>query len=394
MAGTVSGELLESLATLRRTLHRHAELSGQESGTAALVREFIRHHAPCAEIVTGLGGSGLAFCYPGRADGPTVMFRAELDALPISETSALAHHSRTAGVAHKCGHDGHMAILAGLGVLLHRHPPRRGRAVLLFQPAEETGAGALQIVNDPRFARLSPDLIFALHNVPGHRAGEILVKKGAFTCASVGMRIGLSGKSAHASHPEQGLSPATAMCEIMRRLPLLPEAVAMKGFGLVTLVHARLGEEAVGTAPGEGRVLATLRAETNEDLERLKKRAVETAGACARAECLGWTVEWKEYFAAGINDAHAVDAIVRAATESGLEVDWLAKPFRWSEDFGRFSSKIPGAMFALGAGEQSAALHSPDYDFPEKLIEPGLKVFWNIVDRLLNANGHRGRHGA
>ena len=387
MAGTVSGELLESLATLRRTLHRHAELSGQERGTATLVREFIRHHAPGAETVTDLGGSGLAFCYPGRAAGPTVMFRAELDALPISETSALPHHSRTAGVAHKCGHDGHMAIIAGLGVLLHRQPPRRGRVVLLFQPAEETGAGALQIINDSKFARLAPDLIFALHNVPGHRAGDILVKEGTMTCASVGMLIGLTGRSAHASHPEQGLSPAAAMCEIMRRLPLVPESIAAQGFGLVTLVHARLGEEAVGTAPGEGRILATLRAETNADLERLQERAVETARACARAERLEWTVAWKEYFAAGINDPGAVDAVTVAAAQSGLKVERLTQPFRWSEDFGRFSSKIPGAMFALGAGEQSAPLHSPGYDFPEKLIAPGLKVFWNIVDRLLNAHG-------
>ncbi|MFZ0613682.1 MAG: amidohydrolase [Desulfobacterales bacterium] len=394
MASNISGEILDLLTTLRRNLHRNAELSGQERDTAALVREFIRQHSPCAETVTGLGGSGLAFCYPGRSAGPTVMFRAELDALPISETSALPHHSRTPGVAHKCGHDGHMAILAGLGVLLHRQPPRRGRAVLLFQPAEETGAGALQIINDPKFARLSPDLIFALHNVPGHPAGGILVKEGTITCASVGMLIGLSGKSAHASHPEQGLSPAAAMCEIMRRFPLLPQNSAMKGFGLVTLVHACLGEEAVGTAPGEARVLATLRAETNEDLERLKERAAETAGACARAERLGWTVEWKEYFAAGINDTGAVDAIALAAVQSGLRLDWLAKPFRWSEDFGQFSSKISGAMFALGAGEQTAPLHSPDYDFPEKLIAPGLKVFWNIVDRLLNADGPSGRHGA
>ncbi|MFZ0243957.1 MAG: amidohydrolase, partial [Desulfobacterales bacterium] len=333
--------------------------------------------------VSGLGGSGLAFCYPGRSAGPTVMFRAELDALPIFETSALPHHSRTAGVAHKCGHDGHMAILAGLGVLLHRKPPRRGRAVLLFQPAEETGAGADGIINDPQFTRLFPDLIFALHNVPGHRAGDILVKEGTFTCASVGMLIGLSGKSAHASHPEQGLSPATAMCDIMRRLPLLPETIAAQGFALVTLVHACLGAEAAGTAPGEGRILATLRAETHADLERLKERAVETAGTCARAERLGWTVAWKEYFAAGINDTGAVDAIVRAAAQSGLKIEWLTQPFRWSEDFGQFSAKIPGAMFALGAGEQTAPLHNPDYDFPEKLIEPGLSVFGNIVNRLL-----------
>ena len=266
-------DILGLLAALRRNLHRHAELSGQEVDTQALIREFILRHAPAAETVTDLGGTGLAFCYPGRLEGPTVMFRAELDALPIHEATPMQHRSLKPGVSHKCGHDGHMSILAGLGMLLHRQPPRRGRVVLLFQPAEETGEGASRIIHDPKFEGLSPDLVFALHNIPGHRAGKILVKSGAFTCASVGMRVRLSGRSAHASHPEQGLSPAAAMCDIMRLLPTLPAATETEGFSLVTLVHVCLGEEAFGTAPGNARILATLRAEKNEDLERLKDRA-------------------------------------------------------------------------------------------------------------------------
>ncbi len=377
-------DIRDLLAALRRNLHRHAELSGKEVDTQALIRKFILRHAPAAETVTGLGGTGLAFCYPGRSEGPTVMVRAELDALPIHEATPMRHRSLKPGVSHKCGHDGHMAILAGLGMLLHRQPPRRGRAVLLFQPAEETGEGALRILHDPKFEGLSPDLVFALHNIPGHRTGKILVKTGAFTCASVGMRVRLVGKSAHASHPEQGLSPAAAMCDIMRRLPALPESIETDGFRLVTLVHACLGEESFGTAPGNARILATLHAERGADLERLKDRAIEAVRHCARAGRLEWAIDWREYFAAGINDTSAVQAIALAAAESGLEVDWLAEPFRWSEDFGQLSSKTPGAMFALGAGEKSAPLHSSDYDFPEALIEPGLKVFWNIVDRLLN----------
>jgi amidohydrolase len=384
MAKARTDDILGLLAALRRNLHRHAELSGQEVDTQALIREFILRHAPAAETVTDLGGTGLAFCYPGRLEGPTVMFRAELDGLPIHEATPMQHRSLKPGVSHKCGHDGHMSILAGLGMLLHRQPPRRGRAVLLFQPAEETGEGALRIIHDPKFEGLSPDLVFALHNIPGHRAGKILLKSGAFTCASVGMRVRLAGKSAHASHPEQGVSPAAAMCDIMRLLPTLPAATETDGFSLVTLVHACLGEKAFGTAPGNARILATLRAEKNEDLERLKDRAIGTVRRCAQAGRLEWAVDWKEYFAAGVNDTSAVQTIALAAAQSGLEIAWLTEPFRWSEDFGQFSSITPGAMFALGAGEGAAPLHSPEYDFPEALIEPGLKVFWNIVDRLLN----------
>ncbi|MFO7608685.1 MAG: M20/M25/M40 family metallo-hydrolase [Candidatus Krumholzibacteriia bacterium] len=178
------------LVALRHRLHALAELSGAEAATAAAVADLLRACAP-ADLLTGLGGHGVAavFAAPAGAPGPTVVLRAELDALPIPETLDLDHASLTAGCAHKCGHDGHTAILLGVARELAATPPAGGRVVLLFQPAEETGQGAARVAADPRFLDLSPDWLFALHNLPGYPAGKVLVRAGAFCAGSAGLTV-------------------------------------------------------------------------------------------------------------------------------------------------------------------------------------------------------------
>ena len=188
---------LDLLIQLRHHLHARPELSGQECDTAGRVGEFIRAHTK-AEIINGLGGAGMAAVFEGSSPGPTVMFRADLDALPILERSGVEYRSGVEGVAHLCGHDGHMAILCGLAQHLSARPPQKGRAVLLFQPAEETGSGAAQVIADPRFDRIRPDYAFALHNLPGYPAGSVVWRKGVCASASRGLVIRLQGSSAQA----------------------------------------------------------------------------------------------------------------------------------------------------------------------------------------------------
>ena len=165
------------LTEWRRTLHRMPELSGKEANTAREVAAFLSTTKP-DRIVTELGGYGVAAIYEGSEPGPSVMLRAELDALPIEELSPIPHRSAIAGTAHLCGHDGHMATLAAVARGLGRQPPRKGRAILLFQPAEEDGSGAAAVLADPRFADITPDFAFALHNMPGIPFGRALLAEG------------------------------------------------------------------------------------------------------------------------------------------------------------------------------------------------------------------------
>ncbi|PHP68595.1 peptidase M20 [Zhengella mangrovi] len=378
----VNPALIDALTDLRRQLHRHPEVSGDESWTAARVEAELAQCAP-GTMITGLGGHGVVAVWDSGRPGPSVMIRSELDGLPILDKADVAWRSAIEGRGHLCGHDGHMVILLGLARRLHEHPITRGRAILLFQPAEENGAGAAAMLADPRFSVVKPDMAFALHNLPGMATGAVAVRTGPMCYASEGLSIRLTGRTAHASQPETGLSPAAAMCELVSALPCLPERLGHPASeSLVTLVHARLGKEAFGIAPGEAHVMATLRAIDNGKQNALMRTARDLAAEIASRHWLELALETADGFAANVNDAEAVACLERAFTELALETVALDRPFRWSEDFGRFGLACPTAMFVLGAGEDQPPLHAPDYDFPDGIIAPGMAVFERVLRDL------------
>ncbi|MFO7654051.1 MAG: M20/M25/M40 family metallo-hydrolase, partial [Candidatus Krumholzibacteriia bacterium] len=356
------------LTALRRALHAEPDLSGEEGPTAARLARRLAATQPDA-IVAGIGGHGLAVIYgaagataagaaSAAAGGPTVVLRAELDALPIQErvpggrrgtagAGGRPHASRRPGVGHLCGHDGHMAILAGVGVDLAARRPARGRVVLLFQPAEETGAGGRAVAADPRYRALAPDWVFALHNLPGYPLGQVVIRPGALAAASVGLEIRLEGRTSHAAHPEHGLNPADAVARLVPRLASLGAAPGARpgggggggarpgggGLSLVTVVHVRVGDRTFGTSPGHGELLATLRADTDAGLLDLRERAVAAAREEAARDGLEIAVGWHDEFPATINHPAAVALARRAATAAGLAcAPTLESPFRWSED--------------------------------------------------------------
>ena len=377
------------LIALRRALHRAPDVSGQEAATAAQVLAFTAESRP-DQVLTGLGGHGVALVYDSGVPGPGVMLRAELDALPIAETGAVDWVSTVPGKGHLCGHDGHMAILCGVALALGARRPARGRAVLLFQPAEEDGSGAAAVLADPRFASLAPDWAFALHNLPGLPLGVAVLEPGAANCASVGMRLRLSGRTAHAAEPHLAISPAAAIAALVPGLQALGlqavggegAAALGPGFRLVTLTHLRMGVPAFGITPGEGEVFATLRCLEDGDMAALKAQAVALAEGLAAQHGLGLEVTWHDDFAASRNDPEAT-AHLRAALAAAGVARIAGAPMRASEDFGRFGAEARSAMFWFGAGTEHPALHAPDYDFPDALIAPGMQVFLRVLDDLL-----------
>ena len=202
----LSHDQLSYLTALRHALHRRPEVSGDEAETADRIADELTNLG-ADRIWRGLGGHGVAAEFTGASDGPTVLLRCELDGLPIREISDLPYRSEVEGKGHLCGHDGHMVSILGVAMHLARRPAC-GRVILLFQPAEETGAGAQAVIDDPRWAEIKPDYAFAYHNLPGRPLGEIGLRAGPGNCASRGMQILLEGKSSHAAAPQDGLSPA------------------------------------------------------------------------------------------------------------------------------------------------------------------------------------------
>ena len=371
------------LVAWRRRLHGLPEVSREEAGTAREVCAFLAPTRP-DETIVGLGGHGVAVVFVGREPGPTVMFRAELDALPIEETSHLAHRSQMPGKGHLCGHDGHMATLAALARGLGRRRPARGRAVLLFQPAEEDGSGAAAVMADPRFVRIAPDLSFAIHNMPGVKLGTALLADCPVNCASRGMRVVLSGRTAHASQPESGVSPMNAMAHLMPALTALGQgAVHDREFTQVTITHAVLGAPAFGIAPGSAEIWATLRALTDRRMERLRHDAERCVESAAVETGLGVRISYEDIFEHCENAPEAVAHLRRALAAEGFAHDTSNLPMLASEDFGRFGKQAPAAMVFLGAGEHHPGLHSPDYDFPDGLIAIGARIMMRTLRDLL-----------
>lgn len=379
---SISETDLTDLIMWRHHLHTMPEVSGEEHETAAEVVRFLQASQP-DEIITGLGGTGVAAVFNGSDPGPTVLFRAELDALPIAEQTDIPHKSRVPGKGHMCGHDGHMAIVASLSRAFRRQRPAKGRVILLYQPAEENGAGAAAVLGDKAFEALKPDYAFALHNVPGLPLGHSWIKPGPVNCASCGLKIQLKGKTAHASSPESGTSPALAIAQLSPALTALRSGhIENEDLVLTTITHISVGEPAFGIAPGDAELWVTLRTVTDSAMASLRQEAESLAQTAAQTHGLTLSLSYHDEFHHCYNDGEAASIIRRALDAEDLPYS-DGQMFKFSEDFGRFGDVAKSAMFFLGSGENHPALHNPDYDFPDAIIPIGGRIFLRIAKDLL-----------
>ncbi|HCC71991.1 MAG TPA: amidohydrolase [Bacteroidales bacterium] len=372
------------LVKLRRELHSYPEIAGHEKATAEKLKEYISQYKP-DRIITGLGGHGIAFIYKGEEHGKKILFRADLDALPIKEISERPYRSVYTDRAHLCGHDGHITILAGLAEILHRNRPLKGEIILLFQPSEETGEGATMVLSDNKFREeVEPDYVFALHNLPGYPENTIIIKDSVFNSASVGLTVSLHGKSSHAAEPLKGDSPVKALYQIITALDTIQSNKKIfSDFVLGTVIHINVGEKRFGTSPEYGEISMTLRAYRDDDIEILKKEIIQAIINICKKEEIKCEYEWEEEFISLRNAPYPVEIIKEAAYNLDLQINEMTVPLRWSEDFSHFTKAFPGAMFGLGAGINHPALHNPDYDFPDKILATGINMFLNIY-RLIN----------
>ncbi|SFI74726.1 amidohydrolase [Celeribacter neptunius] len=393
-AWTLDPDTLAEAVALRHELHRFPEVSGAEHETAARIAARMRGLG--AEVTEGLGGTGVAAVFGPKEEpkaGPekgqgvrTLMIRAELDALPILEAMGPDYRSEHEGVGHLCGHDGHMAILFTVAKALARHAPAC-RVVLLFQPAEETGAGARAVLDDPKFAPLQPDLAISLHNLPKLPMGAVALQQGPVACASRGLQIRLRGATSHAARPENGRSPGLALANLIPALGALSRDLPTEdpGFRLCTVTHARLGVPSFGISPGEAELQVTLRTLLNAEMAALEAEARALIDRFAADFAPAITLH--DAFSHSVNAPEAT-ALLEAACARFPRVEG-AIPMRPSEDFGLFGTEqngkvIPAAMLFLGSGETQPELHNPDFDFPDALVPLGAEIFLNAIHQFSN----------
>lgn len=373
------------LIKIRQYLHQHPEISGEEKETSKFIISKLKEIG-IQEIRNDFFESGILASIDSGKPGKTILFRAELDALPIQERNPdLSYQSKIDGKSHKCGHDGHMTILLGLAERLLKNKITQGKVLLLFQPAEENGKGAESILNSEILENYSIDYIFALHNIPGYPLGSVICKPGSFTPSVESLEIKMIGKTSHAGMPDKGVNPSAAIAELITYFNALHQPkVTEKDFFLSSPVQIRMGKPSYGTSAGDGLIGYTFRSFDYEFFQSQKQKISNKAEEILKKPVgLDYRLTWKEAFATNKNDTQAYQYIKQAA--ENLEVEYFEKEigFSWGEDFGSFTQEYRGAMFGLGAGENQPELHNPDYDFPDELIEKGIQMFHQLIKSVL-----------
>ncbi len=369
----------QPIQNIRKHLHQNPELSREESHTSDFIATFFTDLGGY-KLTRNLGYHGL-IASRKFGEGPSIAFRAELDALPIQEISEGDFVSQNQGVSHACGHDGHMSILLNLARKFEANPPASGMVHFLFQSAEETGEGAEAMVKTNALKDFHIDYCFALHNIPGLDLGTVYSKAGSFACASVGFTAKIMGKTAHAAHPEDAINPLEIAMDLLEEVKKLPTNKHIKDFALTTSISLNSGEKAFGTSPANAELRVTMRAALTEDLDfmmaQVRKLAkdldVKTGGKTA--------IEFLEYFPATMN-ADLLNPLRKACNNAHVPFMEMEKPFRWSEDFSQFSKCFPILMFGVGSGKSQPPLHAPTYNFPDAILETGSEVFYQLFFSL------------
>jgi amidohydrolase len=256
--------------------------------------------------------------------------------------------------------------------------------ILLFQPAEETGTGAPNVLNDERFTKLNPDYIFALHNIPRQPLHSIICLNGNFSSTVQSVAIELKGKESHSAEPEHGVNPALGIAELIQKFDTLNNNDAAKeDFRLCVPIYSSMGVKSYGISAGFGEIHYTLRTKSIEKMEGLKQDVHSILLDVCPKHKLPHTVKWFDYFPAVVNDGFCNQVITETAKTYSYDIINKSIPFKFGEDFGWFSEKYKAAMFGIGAGLQSPALHQANYDFPDDIIETGMNMFKGIIKRIL-----------
>lgn len=364
---------------IRHRLHQIAEPSNEEILTSAYIRQQLEQFQP-TRIISFPKGHHLLAEYDFGGSGKTVLLRADMDAVRVHETLNLPYKSENEGVSHKCGHDGHSTIMLRVAEMLHQQPLTKGKLLLLFQGAEETGEGAKQILDSGILDAYSIDCAYALHNIPAEPSGTIICKPGSFTCSVISCDIVLMGKTAHAAEPWNAVSPFAAAQRLTDFvLSLNQRDVHRDDFCVATLIEFRVGSQAYGVAAGDGVLRFTIRTREDAHLQQIISEIESQAKAAAAAENLQCEIRWIEYFAASNNAENAVKAIKECADQLHLTYQEKPIPFFWGEDFGLFTQHYPGALFGLGSGTAQPPLHHPDFDFPDGIVEAGAGMFYALA---------------
>ena len=376
----------EEMTAWRRDLHAHPELSMQESRTAATIREKLAEFG-VDEIITGMATHGVVGVIRAGSSDRAIGLRADMDALPMQEESDLPWASRTPGVMHACGHDGHTTMLLGAAKYLAETRNFDGTAYLIFQPAEEFEAGAEQMVDDGLFQRCQMEKVYGLHNWPEMKAGTFLWRTGPMMAAVGFFEITVTGKGSHGALPHHGVDSVVVSAQIISALQTIISRNMEPIQGGVISVGSIHGGDAHNILPERVTMKGTARwytLEVGDVIEQGMRRVVHGI-----AESMGATAEltFRRHCPATINDVDATTLAVQAATAvAGVEaVREMPAPTMGGEDFAFMLNAKQGAYLMLGGARtgNDPLVHHPKYDFNDDILPVGASWWATLVEQQL-----------
>jgi len=384
----------ESLVAIRRDLHAHPELCFKEVRTAQTVANLLTQWG--IEIHQGLGTTGVVGVIKSGTSAKAIGLRADMDALPLQEGNTFAHASQHPGQMHACGHDGHTAMLLAAAQHLAKHRNFDGTVYLLFQPAEEGGGGAREMIKDGLFERFPMQAVFGMHNWPGLEVGQFALSSGAVMASSNEFRITIKGKGSHAALPHNGIDPvliAAQLVQAFQGIITRNKKPVDAGVISVTMIHAG---QATNVIPDSCELRGTVRTFSTEVLDLIEARMRKLSEHLCAAHEASCEFHFNRNYPPTINhpkETLFVQEVIRQAF--GADRLQVQEPTMGAEDFSFMLQKVPGAYFFIGNGDGvhremghgggPCMLHNPSYDFNDQLLPLGGSLWVNLVERWFSS---------
>ncbi|MEA2787362.1 MAG: hypothetical protein QOF71_3466 [Candidatus Eremiobacteraeota bacterium] len=373
-AVSVSPELFADTVAIRRDLHAHPELAFEETRTAEIVATRLR--ALGFDVHAGVGGTGVVGLLTGDQPGPTIMLRADMDALPMPEENDVPYASRNAGVTHACGHDAHVAMLLGAATILRdRASEVHGRVAFVFQPAEEGGGGARAMLDDGLIARFGIERAYGLHIANILPSGVFGLRPGPLMAAVDSFDLVVEGMGGHGAMPHRSVDPVVVAADVVSALQRVVSREIDPVEPAVLTIGAINGGTTYNVIPPRVALKGTVRTftdATRDAMEARVQRIAEHTCAAANATC---SLQWHPSYPVTVNDpAEAAFVTATLAAEFGAARVQESPPIMGSEDFSYFAQVVPACFYFLGAGDAAHQFpnHHPAFDIDENAMTAGI----------------------
>lgn len=374
--------LRDELTDRRRDFHRHPELAFQEHRTAGIVADELRHLG--LEVQTGIGKTGVVGILEGAGAGPTVLYRADMDALPILEENDVEYASQTAGKMHACGHDGHTAIALGIARVLAKHRAELGgRVKFVFQPAEEAGGGAAAMIADGVLEAPAPDYTLGIHLWNDLEVGKVSVVSGPTMSGAGVFEITVTGKGGHGAMPHQTKDPIVCGAQLILAL----QTIVSRNVDPLDMVVISVGKLEGGSArniiPQTVSLSGSFRLFREDTRELIKGRICEVAEGVAKAHGCKADVAFPLGIGAIINDAAVAERAQNVFAGLGDQVSVVEQPWMASEDVGLLMQRNPSAYLLVGSANHERQLdfphHHPRFDIDEAVLPLGVGMMSALI---------------